>query len=44
MIKRIDETGKETKITVNVDDIIKGKRKDVPLKENDVIIVPEKFF
>ena len=44
VIKRIDETGKETKITVNVDDIIKGKRKDVPLKENDVIIVPEKFF
>jgi len=44
VIKRIDETGKETKITVNVDDIIKGKRKDVQLKENDVIIVPEKFF
>ena len=44
VIKRIDETGKETKITVNVDDIIKGKRKDVPLKENDIIIVPEKFF
>jgi polysaccharide export outer membrane protein len=44
VIKRIDETGKETKITVNVNDIIKGKRKDVQLKENDVIIVPEKFF
>lgn len=44
VIKRIDETGKETKITVNVDDIIKGKRKDIQLKENDVIIVPEKFF
>lgn len=44
IIKRIDETGKETSIKVNVDDIIKGKRKDVQLKENDVIIVPEKFF
>jgi polysaccharide export outer membrane protein len=44
VIKRIDETGKEIKITVNVNDIIKGKRKDVQLKENDVIIVGEKFF
>lgn len=44
IIKRIDETGKETEIRVNVDDIIKGKRKDIQLQENDVIIVPEKWI
>jgi len=44
VIKRIDENGKEKKITVNVKDIIKGKRNDVQLKENDVVIVPETIF
>ena len=44
IIKRIDESGKEIRIKANVDDIIKGKRKDVQLRENDVVIVPEKFF
>jgi polysaccharide export outer membrane protein len=44
IIKRIDENGNETIIKVNVDDIIKGKKKDVQLQENDVVIVPEKFF
>jgi polysaccharide export outer membrane protein len=44
IIKRIDESGKETNIRVNVDDIIKGKRKDIQLQENDVVIVPEKKF
>jgi polysaccharide biosynthesis/export protein len=43
-IKRVDETGKEIRFEVNVDDIIKGKRKDVQLQENDVVIVAEKFF
>jgi polysaccharide export outer membrane protein len=43
-IKRIDENGKEIKIEVNVSDIMKGKKKDIQLQENDVIIVPEKFF
>lgn len=43
-IKRIDGAGKETRIKVNVDDIIKGKKKDIQLQENDVVIVPEKFF
>ena len=42
ILKRIDVTGKETQIRVNVDDIIKGKKKDIQLQENDVIIVPEK--
>lgn len=44
IIKRIDETGKETEIRVNVNDIIKGKKKDIQLRENDVIIVPEKWI
>ncbi len=44
VIKRIDETGKEQEIKVNCKDIIKGKKKDVPLKENDVVFVPETLF
>jgi polysaccharide export outer membrane protein len=44
VIKRIDTSGKETRIKVNVDDIIKGKKKDIQLQENDVVIVSEKFF
>jgi polysaccharide export outer membrane protein len=44
IIKRIDETGKETEIRVNVNDIIKGKKKDIQLQENDVVIVPEKWI
>jgi polysaccharide export outer membrane protein len=44
VIKRTDENGKETRIPVNVDDIMKGKKKDVAIQENDIIIVPEKFF
>ena len=44
IIKRIDEAGKEIRIKVDVSDVIKGKRKDVQLRENDVVIVPEKFF
>ena len=43
-IKRIDETGKEIMIQVNIDDIIKGKKKDIQLQENDVVIVAETFF
>lgn len=44
IIKRIGEDGKERVIKVNVKDIEKGKKKDIPLKENDVIIVPETIF
>lgn len=43
-IKRTDEDGKESTIKVNVKDILKGKKKDIPLKEYDVINVPETFF
>ena len=44
LIKRIDKDGKEQKIKVNVKDIIKGKKKDIQLKENDVVYVPETIF
>ncbi|MBN1828346.1 MAG: polysaccharide biosynthesis/export family protein [Deltaproteobacteria bacterium] len=44
IIKRKDSSGKETRIKVNVNDIIKGKKRDVQLQENDVIIVSEKLF
>jgi polysaccharide export outer membrane protein len=44
IIKRIDESGKEIRIKVDVSDIIKGKKKDVQLQENDVVIVPEKWI
>jgi len=44
LIKRRERSGKEIEIKVNVKKIIKGKRKDVQLKENDVVIVPETIF
>lgn len=44
LIKRKDESGRERRIKVNVKNIIKGKKKDIPLKENDVIYVPETIF
>jgi polysaccharide export outer membrane protein len=44
LIKRIDDDGKEIKIKVNVKSIIKGKRRDIQLLENDVVIVPETVF
>lgn len=44
IIKRVDQDGKEVQIKVNVKDIIKGKRKDIQLEENDVVYVPETIF
>lgn len=44
IIKRKDQTGGEVELKFDVDDIIKGKKKDVQLQENDVVIVPEKFI
>jgi polysaccharide export outer membrane protein len=44
LIKRTDETGKEIEIKVDVGDIMKGKKKDVQLQADDVVIVPEKWF
>jgi len=44
LIRRIDKEGKEHKVKVNVKDIIKGKKKDIQLLENDVVYVPETVF
>jgi polysaccharide export outer membrane protein len=44
LIKRIDEEGKEHKIIVNVKDVLKGKKKDIQLKENEGVFVPETIF
>jgi polysaccharide export outer membrane protein len=45
-ILRIDENGKEQTIMIRIKDITgKGEKdKDLPLKPNDVIFVPESFF
>jgi polysaccharide export outer membrane protein len=44
VIKRKDPSGKEKEIKVNVRSILRGKRKDVPLLENDTVYVPESIF
>ncbi len=45
LIKRKDEkTGREVQIKVNVKSILKKRKKDIQLLENDVIFVPEKVF
>lgn len=44
MIKRVDKAGKETRLNVNLKDIIKGKKKDIKLQEGDVVHVPESFW
>lgn len=43
LIKRV-VNGKETSLKVPYRDILKGKRQDVPLLDNDTIVLPESFF
>jgi polysaccharide export outer membrane protein len=43
-IHTTDENGAPKIIKVNIKDIEKGKKEDIQLKENDVVIVPESFF
>ncbi len=43
-ITRKDKAGKEQKIKVNLKDILKGRKKDIPLREGDVVFVPESFW
>ena len=43
-IKRLNDQDKEVQIIVNAKAIIKGKKKDIQLKENDVVYVPESVF
>lgn len=44
VLKRKNEQGKEEEIKVNVKAIMKGKKEDIQLKENDVVFVPETIF
>jgi polysaccharide biosynthesis/export protein len=44
VIKRKNEEGKEEEIKVNVKAIMRGKKEDIQLKENDVVFVPETIF
>lgn len=43
-IKRRDKSGQEINLSVNLNDIIKGKKKDIPLQEGDVVIVKQSIF
>ncbi|MDH5406970.1 MAG: polysaccharide export protein [Candidatus Aminicenantes bacterium] len=43
-IIRQDESGKEQIIKVDLKDIINGKKKDIILQKDDIVIVPETFF
>jgi polysaccharide export outer membrane protein len=43
-IKRTNKQGKEETQTVSLRDIIRGKKPDIPLREGDVVIVPESIF
>jgi len=44
VITRKEKDGRETKIRVNVKEIISGKRQDIELQEGDVVFVPESFW
>ncbi len=43
-IRRKDAAGKEIEITVNVRDILRGRKKDIVLLVNDTIYVPESLL
>jgi polysaccharide export outer membrane protein len=43
-IQRKDASGKEIDFTANANEILKGKKRDVPLFENDTVFVPESIF
>ena len=44
ILKRIENNGEEKVKKIDVKAIIKGKKKDIQLKDKDVIFVPEKVF
>jgi polysaccharide export outer membrane protein len=43
-IKRKNASGKETILDVNLDDILSGKKSDIPLQDGDLVIIKESFF
>jgi protein involved in polysaccharide export with SLBB domain len=43
-ILRMSDAGKEEKISINLSKILKQKAKNIEVRANDVIVVPESFF
>lgn len=43
-IKRKGDSGAEDQISINLKKILKGKQEDVPLRDKDVVVVPETIF
>jgi polysaccharide biosynthesis/export protein len=43
-IKRKNASGKESILEVNLDEILSGKKPDIPLQDGDLIIIKESFF
>jgi polysaccharide biosynthesis/export protein len=43
-IKRKNASGKESIIDVNLDEILSGKKPDIPLQDGDLVIIKESFF
>jgi polysaccharide export outer membrane protein len=43
-IRRTDAAGRESELVVNVRNILKGKKKDIPLLINDTVYVPESIL
>jgi hypothetical protein len=39
-----DEDGKKSNIRVKVSDLIDEPARDIPLKANDIVIVPQRLF
>jgi len=44
ILKRKNDEGQEEEMKINVKAIMKGNKEDIPLKENDVVFVPETIF
>jgi protein involved in polysaccharide export with SLBB domain len=43
-IKRKAPGGKEEILTINLGEILSGKKPDIPLEDGDLIIINESFF
>jgi polysaccharide export outer membrane protein len=44
MIFRENERGQTSEIKVNLDDVMRGKAKDLPLMVNDIVVIPNSTF
>ena len=43
-LRTTDDAGKPKRVVVNVGEIIKGREFDPPIKPDDIIYVPERFW